>query len=83
MASSFVGMFQGRPNSIKKKVSLEARIFELIVSTIRLPSTARENKSPKELKIGLLNISNDVATNIIFNIMVELFAESNPQNSKI
>jgi hypothetical protein len=84
MASSFVGMFLGRPSSIKNKVAKEARIFELIVNTIRLPSTAGENINTlaQEMKISLPNISNDVATNIISNIMVELFAESNPQNSK-
>lgn len=84
MASSFVGVVKSRPSSFKKKVGLEARIFELIVNSIRDPSLAGEafNGLIQELKLSLPRINNEVATNIIANIMVELFADSNPINER-
>jgi len=78
-----MGIVKSRPSTVKKKYALEARIFELIVLTIRDPSTAGEglNALIQELKLSLPTLNQSVALNLYSNIMVELFADSNPMNS--
>lgn len=83
MVSSFYGIFKSKPSSYKKKVSLEGFFFEQILLSIRDPSSAGDRISSicQELRLSLPHISNEVAQNLLANIAVELFAESNPSNS--
>lgn len=83
MASSFLGVIKSMPSSIRRKWALEGRVFELMVNTIRDPLTAAVNINSlvQELGLSLPPLNQEVATNIIANIMVELFADSNPMNT--
>lgn len=83
MVSSFLGVVKDRPRSFRSRMELEARVFELIVKTIRDPLTAAENINAlvQVLGLSLPPLNGVVATNIIANVMVELFADSNPMNT--
>lgn len=84
MASSFYGIFRSKPSSFKKKIHQQAYLFEKIILSIRDPLTAGDNINLiiQELKLPLPQISDEVGRNLLSNIAVELFAESNPANSQ-
>lgn len=84
MASSFYGIFRSKPSSFKRRIARESFLFEKIILSIRDPLTAGDNINliVQELKLSLPHISNEVGKNLLSNIAVELFAESNPANSQ-